>query len=92
MQDRTVTFDLLPAEIEQLTGASPVGPQQAFHRKLADQLRDGSRVTLDFCELGELVWYVSSGETNFQIRLRRAFVRSLYTLLSAPLDRPDLLR
>lgn len=94
MQDQPMSFafSLAPAEVAQITSITVVGPYAAFHRKLLNQLALGDVVTFDCRELGELIWHISGEESEFQIRLRRAFIRSAYTLFAVPSDRPDLLR
>lgn len=91
-QPQSFAFALMPAEIAQITPITVVGPWQAFHQILLDKLASGDVVTLDCRELGELIWHISRSESEFQIRLRRAFIRSLYALLAIPIDRSDLLR
>jgi hypothetical protein len=94
MQDEPMsfTFSLAPPEIAQIASITVVGTYAAFYQRLRDQLKSGDIVTFDCREFGELLWHMSGGKSEFQIRLRRAFIRSVYTLFAVPNDRPDLLR
>ena len=92
MEVQSFTIALMQAERSLITSITAAGSHQAFHQRLLVQLRSGDVITLDCRDMGELLWHVSAGETEFQIRLRRAFIRSLYTLLAAPSNRTDLLR
>jgi hypothetical protein len=73
-------FELLPAEIAQITGAEIVGSGglQSLLRRLHKQLETGNRVEFDNAGLGQLIRYTTGiGGGGFETRLRRAFARSL---------------
>ena len=79
-------FTLEPAEIEQITEAEVVGSGglQSLLRRLQAELERGNVVTLDDAELGELIRYITryDPEGGFEMRLRRAFIRSIYDLFA----------
>jgi hypothetical protein len=76
-------FELWASEIAQIHGASADSHEYAFYVTIADQLQGGGcAVTLNDAQFGQLVRYISERSSDFQLRLFRAFSRSVYGLLA----------
>ena len=88
-QAQPFKFTLLPVEVEQIMGAEIVGTGglQTLLRDIQDQLALGNVVKFDDEELGKLIRYITRYDPNggFELRLRRAFLRSIYGLFATEL-------
>lgn len=81
-------FELLQPEIDQLveTPVSGGGGLQNLQVRLRDELAKGSSVTFTDAQLGQLIRYMTRyGSGGFEVRLHRAFARSIYDLLATKL-------
>lgn len=71
-------FELTNAEIEEIRNAQGTGGFQALQERLIAELENGSKVTFDDAQLGEVIRYMTQYKGGgFQGRLRAAFERSL---------------
>ncbi len=88
-QPQPFRFGLLPVEVEQITGAEVVGTGglQTLLRDIQGQLESGNVVEFDDEGLGKLIRYITRYDPNggFELRLRRAFLRSIYGLFATEL-------
>lgn len=82
---KPIEFVLTQSEADILSEPAGAGGQQGFHQQLRDQLQNGNlTIRLDDDQVGKLIRYATQyGPGGFQGRLRKAFGRTLRTLLSA---------
>lgn len=85
-QPQPFRFTLKPDEIVEIAGAEVVGSGglQTMLREVQSQLERGNVVEFDDEGLGKLIRYMTRYDPNggFELRLRNAFLRSIYDLFS----------
>ena len=82
---KPIAITLTASEAAEILTPIGGGGQQNFQQGLIDQLQGGNLVImLDDDQMGKLIRYMTQyGPGGFQTRLRKAFGRSLLTLLAA---------